>query len=153
MNTFLANITDYAMDADGNNYNMWDSNQKCNEYLTDQAYSFKILGGLFAINSAIVLDNNEMFWSRSLPQVEYALSREAEGFHPYDYQLTIHRCFTITICSAHGWADLIWEYCTGLQADVPRRLKSILRKKAMPTRMAVSMNPSNGIVSMAILMN
>ncbi len=85
LNTFLANITDYAMDADGNNYNMWDSNQKCNEYLTDQAYSFKILGGLFAINSAIVLDNNEMFWSRSLPQVEYALSREAEGFHPYDY--------------------------------------------------------------------
>ncbi len=85
LNELLANITDYAMDADGNNYNMWDSNQKCNEYFIDQPYSFKILGGLFAINSAIVLDNNEMFWSRSLPQVEYCISREEQYFHPYDY--------------------------------------------------------------------
>lgn len=85
MNKLLANLADYACDADGNNYNMWDAEQKCNEYFTDQPYMFKILGGLFAINAAIVLDNNDMFWSRSLPQVEYALSREITSFHPYDY--------------------------------------------------------------------
>ncbi len=93
LNKLLANITDYAMDADGNNYNMWDSNQKCNEYWTDQPHSFKVLGGLFAINSAIVLDNNEMFWSRSLPQVEYCISREESYFHPYNYNYNLQMSY------------------------------------------------------------
>ncbi len=93
LNKLLANITDYAMDADGNNYNMWDSNQKCNEYWTDQPYSFKVLGGLFAINSAIVLDDNEMFWSRSLPQVEYCISREESYFHPYNYNYNLQMSY------------------------------------------------------------
>ncbi len=95
MNKFLANITDYAMDADGNNYNMWDPEQKCNEYFTDMPYAFKMLGGLYAINAAIVLNDNEMFWKRGLPQAEYALSREHQYFQPYDVnygtQMTISR--------------------------------------------------------------
>ncbi len=82
LNKLLANLTDYALDADGNNYNMWDSNQKCNEYWTDDPCAYKMMNGLFAINSAIVLDNNDMFWSRALPQMEYALSRQTAVFTP-----------------------------------------------------------------------
>jgi hypothetical protein len=111
MNKLLANIRDYAMagygtgedinegpnyDEDGNptydffdpdfrNYNMWDTEQKCNEYYIDQPAAFKILGGLFAVNAAIVTDDEELFWNRALPQVEYCLSREKMGFQPYNY--------------------------------------------------------------------
>ncbi|AQQ72494.1 hypothetical protein SMSP2_02880 [Limihaloglobus sulfuriphilus] len=111
MNKLLDNLRDYALvghgtghdinegpnhDANGNptydffdpaykNYNMWDTEQKCNEYYIDQPAAFKILGGLFAINAAIVTDDEELFWNRALPQVEYCLSREKMGFQPYNY--------------------------------------------------------------------
>lgn len=86
MNRTLGNFIDHVTDAYGGNHQMWDAEQKMNEYYMDESYAFKMTSALYPISAAITVDDENFYWSRALPQIEFAMSRVLKYIEPYDFE-------------------------------------------------------------------
>jgi hypothetical protein len=84
LNDTLAAIMHFLSDRSGQNFSMWDEQQKYYDYFTDKTGIFKPFSPLFGLSAAIVTDDEEFFHKRALPAVEFALSRPYNVFAPND---------------------------------------------------------------------
>lgn len=84
INSTAENIMDYISPRDTNNYSMWHEEQKYYNYWSDQSGIFKPFTPLFTLAAAILTDDEDFYWNRALPIVEYSLSRDYNMFNPYD---------------------------------------------------------------------
>lgn len=86
LNRTLERIADFLTDRNGQNYAMWHDEQKYYDYANDLPSSFKPFSPLFGLSMAIVFDNERFYRTRVRPQVEFALSRNANYFTPYAFE-------------------------------------------------------------------
>lgn len=84
MNQTIENIMDYLSDRSGDNFAMWHAEQKYYNYWSDKAGNFKPFSPMFTLAAAIITDDETFYRERTLPIIEYALSRENNCFQPYD---------------------------------------------------------------------
>lgn len=84
INKTISNAIDYMSNRNGKNYAFWHKEQKYFDYWTDNSGIFKPFSPLYMLSTAIVTDDEELYWDRALPQVEFALSRTNNTFAPYD---------------------------------------------------------------------
>jgi len=89
MNRTLERIVAYLGNYNGNNYALWDAEQKYYDY-SDMPGTFKPFSSLYGLMCAIVLDDETFYLTRALPAVEYSLSRKTASFIPYDIEDTAH---------------------------------------------------------------
>lgn len=88
LNRTFERMMDYLADRNGQNYAMWHAEQKYYDYFSDQPNSFKPFSPLFGLAAAIITDDEDFYWRRALPQVEFGLSRASNTFVPYDTEDT-----------------------------------------------------------------
>ncbi len=88
INRTFERVMDYLADRNGKNYAMWHAEQKYYDYFSDQPNSFKPFSPLFGLSAAIITDDEDFYWRRALPQVEFGLSRSSNTFVPYDTEDT-----------------------------------------------------------------
>jgi len=88
INCTFERVMDYLADRNGKNYAMWHAEQKYYDYFSDQPNSFKPFSPLFGLSAAIITDDEDFYWRRALPQVEFGLSRSSNTFVPYDTEDT-----------------------------------------------------------------
>lgn len=84
LNGTLERVMDYIANRNGGNRAMWDSQQKYHDYYTDKTGVFKPFSPLYGLSAAIVMDDENFFHERALPNAEYAISRRFSVFAPYD---------------------------------------------------------------------
>ncbi len=96
LNKTLENIIDYLIDRSGHNYAMWHTEQKYYNYWSDKSGVFKPFSPMFGLAAAIVTDDEEFYFKRALPAVEFALSRKGNVFLPYDVIETGHTRYSAT---------------------------------------------------------
>jgi hypothetical protein len=84
INNTLEHTIDYLVNRNGKNFAMWHDEQKYYDYWTDNSGIFKPFSPLYALSAAIVTDDEEMYRTRALPEVEFALSRDNNTFAPYE---------------------------------------------------------------------
>jgi hypothetical protein len=88
LNRTFERVMDYLADRNGRNYAMWHAEQKYYDYFSDQPNSFKPFSPLFGLAAAVITDDEDFYWRRVLPQVEFGLSRASNTFVPYDTEDT-----------------------------------------------------------------
>ncbi|MFO1447212.1 MAG: hypothetical protein U1F61_03455 [Opitutaceae bacterium] len=86
LNQALENTLDFLADRNGENRALWHDEQKYYDYWTDNSGIFKPFSPLFGLSAAVVTDDEAFYWSRALPQVEFALSRAQNTFAPYEVE-------------------------------------------------------------------
>ncbi|MBP6864857.1 MAG: hypothetical protein KBC32_06235 [Candidatus Didemnitutus sp.] len=86
LNRTLEATMDFLADRRGGNRALWHAEQKYYDYWTDNSGIFKPFSPLFGLGAAIVTDDEDFYWSRALPQVEFALSRANNTFAPYEVE-------------------------------------------------------------------
>jgi len=84
INQTIENAIDYMADRSGKNAAFWHAEQKYFDYWTDNSGIFKPFSPLHILSAAIITDDEQLYWNRALPQVEFALSRNNNTFAPYD---------------------------------------------------------------------
>lgn len=88
INRTFERLMDYLADRSGKNFAMWHAEQKYYDYFSDQPNSFKPFSPLFGLSAAIITDDEDFYWRRALPQIEFGLSRSSNSFVPYDTEDT-----------------------------------------------------------------
>ncbi len=86
LNQALEATLDFLADRNGENRALWHDEQKYYDYWTDNSGIFKPFSPLFGLSAALVTDDEAFYWTRALPQVEFALSRAQNTFAPYEVE-------------------------------------------------------------------
>lgn len=86
INRTLEATMDFLADRKGGNRALWHAEQKYYDYWTDNSGIFKPFSPLFGLSAAIITDDEDFYWARALPQVEFALSRANNTFAPYEVE-------------------------------------------------------------------
>lgn len=84
INQAIIRTIDYIADRNGRNYAMWHGEQKYFDYWTDNSGIFKPFSPLYTLSASIITDDELLYRTRALPQVEFALSRNNNTFAPYE---------------------------------------------------------------------
>ena len=84
LNGTLERTIELISNRRGGNHAMWDPQQKYFDYFNDKTGVYKPFSPLYGLGAAIVTDDEDFFYQRALPQVEFALSRPNNVFAPYD---------------------------------------------------------------------
>jgi hypothetical protein len=88
INQTLDNMVDFVMNATGNNYSYWYPEEKTYGYQQDAPGTGRQQSAVYALSLALVRDSREIYEQRSLPTIEYMLSRNSysiqlDGSVPY----------------------------------------------------------------------
>ena len=74
MNQTLDNLMDFITDSE---YSYWYPDHKTNGYQTDHYGAGRQQSAIYPLSLALVCDNEDMYYKRALPTIEYMLSRKS----------------------------------------------------------------------------
>lgn len=87
LNQTLDNLTDFILNASGQNYSYWNEEYKAYEYVNDKPGYGRQQSAVYALALALVRDSKQLYEERALPTIEYLASRatqymKLDGYDP-----------------------------------------------------------------------